>query len=239
MCRLHGVIVWEGTDLGDALLRHLFTGACGLWRDEGGHIACGDVCRGLQGLSEIVSTLISIVLRQDERYPTERLSKIARAIGLVSSGAKVERRKLVSMLEQFRQGCCTDTLSVEPEGLFSSFERMDRGTLLSVGFVHGLILTGGMEGMRDAIMFHVTTGACALHSRSKHPQCVLIVRRYLTDTDEEQRDVLQLWILGATCPFIKQLPLRQLLRLHAVAFEPTMSLSKLRRCLRMYVDRLV
>ena len=60
MCRLHSVIAREGSDLGDALLRYLFTGACGLWQDEGGHVACGDICCGLQGPSEIVSTWISI-----------------------------------------------------------------------------------------------------------------------------------------------------------------------------------
>ena len=62
MCQLHSVVIHEGSDSVDALLRHLFTSACGLWRDEGEHVACSNICRGLQGSSDIVSTLISIVL---------------------------------------------------------------------------------------------------------------------------------------------------------------------------------
>ena len=44
-----------------------------------------------RGPANIVSTLIGIALRPEEHYPVERLSEIARAIGLVgapSAGAR-------------------------------------------------------------------------------------------------------------------------------------------------------
>ena len=99
-------------------------------------------------------------------------------ISLVSSGAKIKWWKLVLMLDQFRQGCCTDNLSVQPEDLFSSFKQLDQGKLLSIGFVHGIILTGGMEGMCDTIMSHVTTGACMLHSRMKVSCLVQVILKH-------------------------------------------------------------
>ena len=51
-----------------------------------------------------MSTLIGIVLRPEERYPAECLSKITHAISLVSSGAKVERRKLVRCPKRRSEG---------------------------------------------------------------------------------------------------------------------------------------
>ena len=57
MCQLHGVAVREGSDFGEALLKHLFTGACGLWQGEEQHVACGNFCCGLQVLRFLSSPM--------------------------------------------------------------------------------------------------------------------------------------------------------------------------------------
>ena len=45
LCQSHGVIVHKGSDpdFSDALLKHLFTGLCGLRRDEQEHASCDTV----------------------------------------------------------------------------------------------------------------------------------------------------------------------------------------------------
>ena len=219
LCQLHRVSVREGSDCGDALLRHLFMGACGLWQGKGECVACENVSHGLRGPAEVASMLVGIILRLEEHYLMEHLAKIAHAIRLVSSGAKVKCWKLVSMLDHFRLECCVDTHSVEPKDLFGSFEWLDRVSLLSVGFIHGLVLTGSSKGMRDVITSHLSTGECMLHLKNNHPHCLLLVQRYLRETDEKHQSLLQLQILGAVSPFIKLLPLWRLLRLHTVPFE--------------------
>ncbi|KAF8447422.1 hypothetical protein L210DRAFT_987439 [Boletus edulis BED1] len=88
-----------------------FTGSCVL----GGSIsepsdcrtACTEVSHGIRSRGEVVTILLDAILQPDRRCPTDRLADIVRAIGMVASGAKVERRKLVSMLEDYKSGCAS------------------------------------------------------------------------------------------------------------------------------------
>ncbi|KAF8442336.1 hypothetical protein L210DRAFT_494339 [Boletus edulis BED1] len=68
-----------------------FTGSCVL----GGSISEPSDCR-------TACTEVSHGIRS-----RDRLADIVRAIGMVASGAKVERRKLVSMLEDYKSGCAS------------------------------------------------------------------------------------------------------------------------------------
>ncbi|KAF8438097.1 hypothetical protein L210DRAFT_3631486 [Boletus edulis BED1] len=158
-------------------------------------VACNEVNRGLSDQSEVVSILLSSVLRADVRYLTDRLSLIARAVGLLNSGAKVERRNLVSMLDSLRLGCVSSTHNVEPDQLFGGFDRLKRDVLLSLGFGHGVSLTGSAEQMRDRIMLHLTNGDCVVHASVGHSVCNAFVARYLHDlpsSDKDDKDVLQI-----------------------------------------------
>jgi hypothetical protein len=168
----------------------------------------------------------------------QRLSVIARAIGLVASGTRVERHRLVAMLEEFRAGCVDVHYEVVPEALFGRVEQVVRGSLLSLGFAHGLMLSGDRECMRDSLVLHLSRGDCAVPSRRNRPQCQAVVRQYMLDTESCVSDVLQIRVLEAVCRFIRLIPLRRLLRLHGVSFAPSSSLGRLRGTLRTYVDRL-
>lgn len=86
-CQSHGVIVHEGSDFGDETLVY---GRMWSAKDEQEHTACDTVCRGP---ADIVSTLIGIVLRLEGHYPAERLSEIARAIGLVGAPSVGMKRR--------------------------------------------------------------------------------------------------------------------------------------------------
>ena len=216
-CTLHGVVVADDGCSGDALLRHFFTGFCALAEVDDQHLACWEICRGQFGCADVVSILIGSVLRPDVRYPTDRLSLIARAIGLVASGAGVERRRLVSMLEDFRTGCVDNRHEVVPEALFGGIEHVARGSLLSLGFAHGLTLSGDRDGMRDALVSHLSQGDCAAPSRGNRPQCLAVVRQYIMGTESCVMDVLRIRILEAVGQFIRLVPLRRLLRLHGVS----------------------
>ncbi|KAF8121779.1 hypothetical protein EV363DRAFT_1231880 [Boletus edulis] len=52
-------------------------------------------------------TVVLLVLRFRMAFGAGIGLPISRAIGLVASGAKVERRKLVSMLEDYKSGCAS------------------------------------------------------------------------------------------------------------------------------------
>ena len=243
-CSLHGVVVIDGSDYAHALLRHFFTGSCavGLAGDDESRTASGSACtdvrRGLPCRADIISVLIGSVLHPDVRYSTDRLSMIARAVGLVSSGAKVERRRLVPMLEEFRSGCSNNQLDVAPEVLFAKFERLARGSLLALGISHGVTLSGDREAMRDSLMLHLTGGVCALHTHATHPFCKAVVRQYMPDSASCDSVSLRIHILDAVCQFIQALPLKRLLRVLNVSFDTAASLPRLRRTLRSFVDLL-
>ena len=242
-CALHGIpaAISDGTGFSDALLRHFFTGMCMLPRDDYNGVACSVVRRGLRDRTDLISFLITSVLRPDIRYSTERLALIARAVGLVESGAKVERRKLVLMLEEFNLGCNVAQCDIGPDMLFSNIDRIARPTLLSLGCAHGISLIGGREDLLDALVLHITCGACAEHSRASHPLCVAVARHYMPGSPSVSLDNvnLQIRILDAVRQFIKLRPLKRLLRLQGVSFDPSSSLPRLRRNLRTYVDRLI
>lgn len=247
-CASHGIQAAgsDGGGYGDALLRHFFTGMCMLIGpgDDDNGLACNDVRRGLRDRTELISILIGSVLRPDIRYSTDRLSMIARAVGLVESGTKVERRKLVSMLEEFNLGCNSARYhdDVRPEALFSNIDRITRPSLLALGCAHGITLASGREGLLDALKLHVASGACAVHSRTNHPLpvCVGVVRHYMAGLPPGSLDSedLQIRILDAVCQFIKQRPLKRLLRLPVqdVSFVSSSGLLMLRRSSRTYVN---
>ena len=46
-CALHGIVVVDDGNFGDALLRHCFTGFCALAWDDAMHLACWEVCHAL------------------------------------------------------------------------------------------------------------------------------------------------------------------------------------------------
>ncbi|KAH0838122.1 hypothetical protein J3R83DRAFT_6368, partial [Lanmaoa asiatica] len=237
-CELHGVEVPDGGEYCDLLLKHFFTGMCAFQCDDGGPVACREVSQGFESRADIVSFLVGSVLRPAARYTTDRLSMVARGVGLVTSGAGIERRKLVSMLEDFKSSCTSISHNVAAESLFGSFEYLDRGSLLSLGFAHGLVLSGGRDGMRDALALHLARGECLTHCRKNIPVCSSVVQEYMLDSVASSCEALQVRILEAVCPCIKALPLKRLLRLLDVSFDPTLRLARLRKSLSMYVDLL-
>ena len=239
-CGLHGVEVVVGGEYGDALLKHFFMGMCMLMHDGVEPFGCNEVRRGLRDRVEMVSTLLGSVLNPDVRYSTKRLTMIARALGLVESGARVPRRKLVAMLEDFRSSCVLDQFDVGPEVLFCNIDRIARPSLLSLGFAHGIALAGGREALLDALVLHLTDGGCALHPSSSHPLCHAVVRYYMAESRAATCDgeALRIRVLGAVCQFITLRPLRRVLRVCNVPFDPSSNLSRLRRSLCTYVDRL-
>ena len=226
-CALHGIVVADDRNFGEALLRHFFTGFCALARDDAMHLACWEVCHGLFDCADVVTILIGSALQPGARYPAEHLCLIACTVGLVGSGARVKRRKLVSMLEEFRTGCIEDHHEIVPDALFGTMERLVRGSLLSLSFAHGLTLGGDRDCMRDALVLHLSRGDCAGVSHGHHPLCQAVVRQYLMDTDSCVSEVLRIRLLGAVCPFIRLNPLRRVLRLQGVSFDPTSSLGRL------------
>lgn len=88
-CALHGIVIADDGNFGDALLRHSFTGFCALAGPGNGimHLACWEVCRGLFGCADVVAILIGSVLQPDTHYPAECLCLTAHVI---ASGARVE-----------------------------------------------------------------------------------------------------------------------------------------------------
>ncbi|KAF8123672.1 hypothetical protein EV363DRAFT_1095102, partial [Boletus edulis] len=158
---------------------HFFTGMCARARDDDAMFACREVRRGFHGCTDLVTVLLGLVLLPDLRYSTERLSMIARAVGLVTSGAGVERRKLVSMLTEFKNVCTEEPHDVVPSLLFSKFERLDRCSLLSIGFAHGVILVGSRDVMCDHLTSHLINGECAESSGTNYPHCVAVVEEYM------------------------------------------------------------
>ena len=131
------------------------------------------------------------------------------------------------MLEEFRTGCVDDRHEVVPEVLFGGIEHVARGSLLSLGFAHGLTLS-----------CLICLGDCAARSRGNRPLCLAVVRQYMMGSESGVTHVLRICILEAVGRFIRLVPLRRLLRLHGVSFDQTSSLGRLRGTLRTYVDHL-
>ncbi|KAF8123172.1 hypothetical protein EV363DRAFT_1436020, partial [Boletus edulis] len=137
-CVSHGITVVEPGDAQCALLKHVFTGSCvlgGVNVSSNCRPACTEVLRGIPIQGEVVTLLVDAILRPHSRCSTVQLADIARAIGLVASGAKVVRRKLVSMLEDYKSGCASvQLLDVNVCVVVNNVEGLTRGGLLSVGF---------------------------------------------------------------------------------------------------------
>ncbi|KAH0828887.1 hypothetical protein J3R83DRAFT_2286 [Lanmaoa asiatica] len=83
--------------------------------------------------------------------PLNGCQMIARTVGLIESGAKVEHRKLGSMLEEFKLGCDVAQYDVGPDALFSNIDRIARPSLLSLGCAHGITPARGREGLLDVL----------------------------------------------------------------------------------------
>ncbi|KAI9571559.1 hypothetical protein HD554DRAFT_2071626 [Boletus coccyginus] len=114
---------------------------------------------------------------------------------------------------------CSRTLGRVP------FPRVER-LALRLCLAASSVSTGGRDDMRDALMLHLTNGACAVHSP-----------KYMLHSETCNSAVLKVRILDVGS-FIKMLPLKRLLRLHDVTFEPSSKLAKLQKTLRTYVGRL-
>ncbi|KAF8122157.1 hypothetical protein EV363DRAFT_1183433 [Boletus edulis] len=199
---------------------------------------CREVRRGFEGCIDLVTVLLGIVLLPSLRYSTERLSMIARAVGLVSSGAGVERRKLVSMLTDFKIGCTEEPLDVDPKLLFCKFEQLDQCSLLSVGFAHGVAVVGSRDAIRDQLTSHLINGVCADSSGSNHPLCVAVVGKYMKDLRTRDKDILCIRLLESVCPYVKTRSLKRILRLLDVTFDTSCKIVQLRQHLCSYVDHL-
>ncbi|KAF8133383.1 hypothetical protein EV363DRAFT_1295540 [Boletus edulis] len=161
-CVSHGITLIEQTDPQSALLKHVFTGSCvlgGINVSSNCRLACTEVLRSIQIQGEVVMILVDAILRPQSQCSTVQLADIARAIGLVASGAKVVRRKLVSMLEDYKS--------------------LTRGGLLSVGFAHGVTLQGNQDSMQDTLILHLSSGECALHACNNLPACASIMQTFV------------------------------------------------------------
>ncbi|KAI9461147.1 hypothetical protein HD554DRAFT_2131782 [Boletus coccyginus] len=88
------------------------------------------------------------------------------------------------------------------------FPRVER-LALRLCLAASSVSAGGRDDMRDALMLHLTNGACAVHSP-----------KYMLHSETCNSAVLKVRILDVGS-FIKMLPLKRLLRLHDVTFEPT------------------
>ncbi|KAF8417164.1 hypothetical protein L210DRAFT_3636415, partial [Boletus edulis BED1] len=189
---------------------------------------------------EVVTLLVDAILRPHSRCSTVQLADIARAIGLVASGAKVVRRKLVSMLEDYKSGCASvQLLDVNVCVVVNNVEGLTRGGLLSVGFAHGVTLQGNRDSMRDTLISHLSSGECALHACKNLPACASIMQTFVVGHVSPDRFVLRMCMLDAMCSGrIKSLPLKRLLRVLKVPFESDMTLPQLRKTLGRYVQRL-
>ncbi|KAI9459366.1 hypothetical protein HD554DRAFT_2137092 [Boletus coccyginus] len=74
----------------------------------------------------------------------------------------------------------------------------------------------GGDDMRDALMLHLTNGACAVHSPVKDPLCLSVVQKYMLHSETCNSAVLKVRILDG----------------------PSSKLAKLQKTLRTYVGRL-
>ena len=241
-CVSHGVTVVDQTDPQSSLLRHVFTGSCvlgGVSDPPDCRVACSEVLHGIQSQGEVVTILVHAILQPDRRFPTDRLAKIAQAIGLVASGTKVERRKLVPMLEEYGRGCASmQLLDVDICVTVNKVEGLTRAGLLSVGFAHGLALQGNRDIMCDALVLHLSSGECAVNACKNLPACASIIGMYIVGDVTPDRNNVRMSILDAmSSGRIKSLPLKRLLRILKVPFEVDMTLPKLRKTLGRYVRR--
>ena len=62
------------------------------------------------------------------------------------------------MLEEFRTGCIKDCHEAALDAIFGSMEHPVQGLLVSLGFEHGLALSGDCDCICDALVLHLSWG---------------------------------------------------------------------------------
>ena len=105
-----------------------------------------------------------------------------------------------------------------------------------MGVQHGISVSGDRERLRDAVMFHLTNGDCALSANDRWEGCIVVMQRYSHGGDTGDSLKFQTLIFTNILPRIPLRPLQRLLRLHSVTFDPDASLNRHRRVFKTFID---
>ena len=173
-CSRHGMRpehVNEDAGCFDWMVDHLFSGRCiqvrdasipgfGLYEDS----ACANVTLDMETEQQIVSHVLDCVLSRLTFFSTDSLRAIARVVARPSVNGNEDRRALLTILQAFRSTLVDHADGEDLASIFARFECLTKRTLTGMGVRHGVSVSGDRERLRDAVMFHLTSGDCTLSS---------------------------------------------------------------------------
>jgi hypothetical protein len=137
--------------------------------------------------------------------------------------------------------------------IFERVEQMRKPELVALASLHGLNISSLTLGKGCKIMAdHIASGQCGLHksgfrhlgcasllaSSAEHNANLHVTSMELEDSLTVNFDLAQINILASVMPKLSKRPLRRILEMHKVVFDPLDGKAALRKHLKRYLRRL-
>lgn len=258
--RMHGITV-EAFSLKDCralLVRHIFTGSCVsghqdiIRKNTGGGrdlTACRYFAVDFTHPRDMTSAVVDITVSATaELMPKDNLMKIVRDLCLPLEPSRSVRKQCTDALSRWGRAATDDEVHrhhVSAEDTIRNMEKYSKLELQALAIQHCLVVPPGSKPdvIRNIVSEHLAMGKCFYAEGQSAPAgCINAVEnlaRVDEDDEDDSRIGLQIRLLTSVVSTIKAKPLKRLLDLHEVPFEQGLSLRKLRRKLREYINRLI
>ncbi|KAI0038932.1 hypothetical protein FA95DRAFT_1122722 [Auriscalpium vulgare] len=224
-----------------SLASHIFAGQCTLQTNATAR-ACISIRNVYNTPASFLNGIFDIVL--NKTYPLHLLFALCECLQLLPFGAKDKRRACCNVL-RLRRDALLMSLNPVPsvDTVLASLEKLSRRQLSTLAASHSIETSSDEceDSVRDALVRHMVGGSCRVTNSSllQAGESTLFQGcaepAPTTDSDSASAH-LQIHLLSTVVMKLSRHPLRRLLRLHDVAFEPDDSVGKLRRLLKHYIS---
>lgn len=259
--RMHGITsdTFSLKDCRTLLVRHIFTGSCVSGQDNSIHpkqgsrrdlTACRYFAADFQHARDMTAAAVDVTLSAtEELMPKDNLIKISRDLCLSLESARSIRRQCLNALSRWcRIMTCDGEVQrhhISATDTIRDIDKYSKLELEALAVQHSLVVPPGAKAdpIRDIVRKHLAMGSCIPIDENPAPVGCTDAIGSLPQVDEADGDdsrlSLQIRLLASVVDTIKARPLKKLLELHNVPFEPSLSLRKLRNRLRGHINRLI
>lgn len=262
--RMHGITddCHSLNDCRTLLIRHIFTGSCVSVKDrtscraEGNRrdlTACRYFAADFSTMREMTSAVVhTTVSAREYAMPKEYLMKIARCLCLPAESLSCKRTVRTQCIDALNRWCqiSAGTGSIRNHHLSASdtirdLEKYSKLEIQALAIQHGLEISPRAKAgtVREIVREHIVMGKCASEDDQSGQEGCKNAIHSLDDgecgDDDGSRINLQIRLLSSVVSTIQLKPLRKLLTIHGVPFEPSFSLRMLRSSLRRHIRVLI
>lgn len=262
--RMHGISSdsYSLNDCRTLLVRHLFTGSCVTLKDKTNCHASGarrdltacryfatDFATAREMSAVVVETTVSA---KEYSMPKEYLVKITRCLCLpveALSCKRTVRTQCIDALIRWRQNSASDDAvhshHISASDTIRNMEKYSKLEVQALAIQHGLEISprAKADAIREIVREHLVMGKCiSQDGQSARVGCKSAIDNleHVDNYDDDgSRLDLQIRLLSSVVSTIQLKPLRKLLTLHGVPFEPSFSLRMLRSRLRRHIKMLI